>query len=246
MRLRRTRDLKNYVIAAVNADIGKLDGFYFDDRWTIRYIVVKTRPVLSARMVLISTVALRKPAWRPLRLRVRLTWEQVEKSPRVNLNRPVLRRHEIEHHNYYGWPYYWSKPGPRPHQMKTRSPLGAGSRRLSPNQSCLHGTHELIGCQLVAVGGPVGHVQDILFDDRSWEIRYLVIGTGSWLTGKKILLRPLGGERINWQTRKVYVAMTKKTVRGSPRWDPSRPVNRKYELYLHHYYGWAPYWTHEK
>jgi hypothetical protein len=252
MRLRRTRDLKDYTIAAVDADIGKMDGFCFDDSWTIRYIVVKTRSILSARKVLISPVALRKPAWRPLHLWVNLSWEQVENSPKVDLNHPVLRQHEIEHHDHYGWPYYWEPPESQPRRTgpKARSNALRARRqekqKPSPEESRLRGTGDLIGCHIMATDGPIGHVEDCLFDDQSWEIRYVIVDTRDWWAGKKILLRPQWIKRIYWKSRKIYVAMARETIRGSPEWDPSRPVNRKYELHLHKYYGRAPYWTQEK
>ncbi|HEX4022301.1 MAG TPA: PRC-barrel domain-containing protein [Acidobacteriaceae bacterium] len=55
MRLRRTKDLHQCTIAALDTDIGTVDDFYFDDRqWTIRYMVVGTGIILSGRKVLIS------------------------------------------------------------------------------------------------------------------------------------------------------------------------------------------------
>jgi PRC-barrel domain len=253
MHLRRTRDLSEYTIAAVDADIGKVDGFYFDDEtWTIRYIVVKTRSVLSARKVLISPVALRKPAWRPLHLWVKLTWKQVESSPSIDLNQPVLRQHEIEHHDHYGWPYYWEtvepKPprtGPKPRADAPRVEMQAKKKPFSRGPH-LRSTREVIGYHLVATDGPIGHVEDFLFDDQTWEIRYVIVDTKNWWAGKKILLRPSWVKRISWRNRKIYVVMARKTIRGSPEWDPSRPVSRKYELHLHRYYGSAPYWTREQ
>jgi hypothetical protein len=73
MNLRRTKDLSQYTIAAIDADIGNVHDFYFDDEhWTIRYIVVATGVILQGRKVLISPVALRYPAWTPLHLHVNL------------------------------------------------------------------------------------------------------------------------------------------------------------------------------
>lgn len=59
MRLRRTKDLWQYTIGAINTDIGRVHDLYFDDEtWTIRYIVVETGAFLPGRKVLISPAAL--------------------------------------------------------------------------------------------------------------------------------------------------------------------------------------------
>jgi hypothetical protein len=108
MRLRRTKDLRDFTIAATDADIGSIYDLLFDDEtWTIRYIVVETGAIFPGRKVLISPLALRKPALRDLHVWVNLTWKQVMDSPSVDLHKPVSRQHEIKYHDHYGWPYYW-------------------------------------------------------------------------------------------------------------------------------------------
>jgi hypothetical protein len=112
MSLRRTKDLNDFTIAATDADIGSAYDLYFDDEtWTIRYIVVETGAILSGHKVLISPLALRLPALRALHIWVNLTWKQVNASPSFDLHKPVSRQHEINYHDYYGWPYYWEGDG---------------------------------------------------------------------------------------------------------------------------------------
>ncbi len=54
----------------------------------------------------------------------------------------------------------------------------------------LHITSALKGCRLELTDGSLGKVDDFLFDDRTWKIRWLVVDTGSWLSGHKVLLHP--------------------------------------------------------
>ena len=49
---------------------------------------------------------------------------------------------------------------------------------------------DLRGFGLDATDGAIGSVDDILFDDQSWTARWLVIDTGTWLSGRKVLLPP--------------------------------------------------------
>ena len=40
-----------------------------------------------------------------------------------------------------------------------------------------------------ATDGMIGHAMDFLFDDGKWVIRYLVVNTGTWLSGRGVLSR---------------------------------------------------------
>ncbi len=44
------------------------------------------------------------------------------------------------------------------------------------------------GYAIAASDGHLGTVSDFLFDDVSWLIRWLVVDTGNWLSGRKVLL----------------------------------------------------------
>jgi uncharacterized protein YrrD len=250
MRLRRIGDLWEFTIAAVNSDIGKVHDFYFDDQtWTIRYIVVDTGTILSGRKVLISPTALRERAWSPLHLRVDLTWQQVEGSPGVDLHEPISRRHEIEHHDHYGWPYYWEGEGiwgPASHPAALAKSRRAKSRSRTEKPSAdahLRSTREVAGYHVSALDGEIGHVEDFLFDDKTWEIRYAIIDTKNWWPGKRVLISPHWMKQVSWQDRLIHVNLSRDRIRRSPEWDPHQTVSRKYELQLHKHYDFPPYWT---
>ena len=46
------------------------------------------------------------------------------------------------------------------------------------------------GYAIAASDGRIGTVSDFLFDDDSWLVRWLVVDTGNWLSGRKVLLPP--------------------------------------------------------
>ena len=252
MRLRRTKDLDGYTIGAIDTDIGSVCDFYFDDRqWTIRYIVVSTGIIFSGRKVLISPLALLHPAWSPLHLYVNLTREQVQNSPSIDLHRPVSRQHEAEHHRHFGWPYYWEGTGvwgswPTPQALRDAPKMGSktATKERSPDPH-LRSTHEVSGYHMKARDGEIGHLEDFLFDDETWEIRYLVVDTKNWWPGKKVLLRPQWIKSVHWAKREIHARVTRQTIQSSPEWNPDSPVSREYELRLHQHYGYTPYWTTE-
>ena len=47
------------------------------------------------------------------------------------------------------------------------------------------------GYAIEASDGDIGTVSDFLFDDVSWQVRWLVVDTGNWLSGRKVLLPPV-------------------------------------------------------
>ena len=48
----------------------------------------------------------------------------------------------------------------------------------------------VIGKTIDAVDGEIGSVDDLYFDDQTWSVRYLIVDTGKWLSGRKVLVAP--------------------------------------------------------
>lgn len=253
MDLRRTKDLRQYTIAALDTDIGRVYDFYFDDgQWTIRYIVVASGDILPGRKVLISPLALSHPVWSPLHIHVNLTSDQVAHGPSVDLHKPISRQLETEHHEYYGLPCYWEGAGvwgpcPSPRAL-SETPRTASKANNTPSSDDAHlrSVREVTGYHIKAVDGEIGHLEDFLLDDETWQIRYGIVDTKNFWPGKKVLLRPQWIERVSWAEREIYTKMSGDSIRRSPEWDPSKPVSRDYELRLHEHYGHEPYWTTER
>jgi hypothetical protein len=89
----------------------------------------------------------------------------------------------------------------------------------------------------------IGHVEDFIVDDETWEVRYLVIDTSNWWFGKKVLVAPQWASRISWEKKVVYVEMSRDSIKNSPAYDPSLVINREYETLLYAYFGRVVYWS---
>lgn len=100
----------------------------------------------------------------------------------------------------------------------------------------------LKGYAIEASDGKIGSVGDFLFHDEKWQVRWLVVDTGTWLSERKVLLQPSAIVRANYEERKLKVALTKAQVEGSPDIAEHRPVSRQMERELYNYYGWDPLW----
>ena len=106
----------------------------------------------------------------------------------------------------------------------------------------LRSIKNLSGVAIRARDGEIGKVHSFFFEDDNWTIRYLVVDTGKWLPGRKVLIAPTALGRPDWQDRVFPVNLTKDQVRNSPDVDTDRPVSRQREAELRKYYDWAPYW----
>ena len=98
------------------------------------------------------------------------------------------------------------------------------------------------GYSIAARDGRLGAVSDFLFEDDTWQVRWLVVDTGKWLSGRKVLLPPSILGRIDPDEREFSVKVTMQQVRDSPDIDSDRPVSRQMETNIYDYYGWSPYW----
>ncbi len=100
----------------------------------------------------------------------------------------------------------------------------------------------LKGFRIAATDGDVGTISDVLFDDKSWMIRWIEIDTGTWLSGRKVLLPPtvLGHPDLDQQS--YPVRLTRAEVEASPETSTHKPVSRQFEMAVYDYYGWSPYW----
>jgi hypothetical protein len=97
---------------------------------------------------------------------------------------------------------------------------------------------DLRGYSLRASDGVIGRVEDFYFDDEDWGIRYLVVNTGSWLSGRKVLISPIAVGHAGWMAKRLPVALTRAQVEGSPDIDTRKPVSRQHEAEYFKYYGY--------
>ncbi len=103
-------------------------------------------------------------------------------------------------------------------------------------------TTTLEGYKLESRDGEIGEVEEFYFDDKHWTIRYLVAATGTWLTGRQVLLSPYALGEVDHEHRHVTVDLTKKQIEDSPPLSSDKPVSRQFEESYYGYYGMPTYW----
>jgi uncharacterized protein YrrD len=101
---------------------------------------------------------------------------------------------------------------------------------------------DLRGLTIRATDDEIGKVDQFLFDDASWTIRYMVVNTGGWLLKELVLISPRSIETVAWEEGRVDVSLTRQQVEGAPDISTNQPVSRQMEEQLASHYNYQPYW----
>jgi hypothetical protein len=93
---------------------------------------------------------------------------------------------------------------------------------------------DLTDYTIAAEDGDIGRV-----DSASYEVgsAYLVVDTGPWIFGRKVMLPAGVVERIDTEERKVYVDRTKEQIKDAPDYDEMLRNNPEYRETLGGYYS---------
>tara|TARA_R110002096_G_scaffold433887_3_gene653816 strand:- start:20295 stop:21092 length:798 start_codon:yes stop_codon:yes gene_type:complete len=107
----------------------------------------------------------------------------------------------------------------------------------------LQSSKDLITYKAKASNGEiVGRVRDLLFDDASWTVRYLVVDTGSWLVGRKTLVAISQCWEPDTESKSLQVNLSKEQIENGPSLDEHAPVSRQFEIEFARHFQLVPYW----
>ncbi|MBA3611857.1 MAG: PRC-barrel domain-containing protein [Nitrospirales bacterium] len=248
--LKTLMEMRGYQLRAIDKDLGSVDDFYFDDRlWRIRYLVADTGNWLPGRNVLIGQEALERSEWEDKVFPVTLTSAEINDSPGIETDLPFSLQKEKELRQFFKWREYWDddvfiQPAgftpmgvPGGEAMEQSLKQGMNSPGKLDGNPHLRSANEVQGYYIGAQDGEIGHVDDFIVEDTSWDIRYLVVDTQNWLPGKKVLISRKWVSAIDWNKQTVQVNMNRDMIEQSPEYDPNKPINREYEVRMYDFYG---------
>lgn len=114
------------------------------------------------------------------------------------------------------------------------------NRQLSEKRLRLSSTHEFFQLAVCAEGIQVGHLKDLLFEQESWSIQYLIIELSNPFR-KLILISPTWIEWIDRTQNLLHLGLKYRHVMQSPEYQPNAPLTELYEERLYDYYGLEKY-----
>ena len=91
---------------------------------------------------------------------------------------------------------------------------------------------DLTGFAVEAADGAIGKV-----DEATHETGSIVVDTGPWILGKRVLLPAGTIERVDFEEKKIFVDRTKEEIKNAPEYDPSGYAEQEYRARLGDYYS---------
>ncbi len=95
------------------------------------------------------------------------------------------------------------------------------------------GDVDLTGFKVEASDGSIGKVHEATYEVGS---SYLIVDTGPWIFGKKVMLPAGVVQRVDPETETVFVNRTKDEIKNAPEFDDST-ADAEYRNRLGEYYG---------
>lgn len=93
----------------------------------------------------------------------------------------------------------------------------------------LRTSSELLRYDVEATDGMIGHVEDLLFDDQSWKVRWIVVDSGSLLEQHQAVIEPATVSRLKFPEETIALTLSKCEVEAAPGLEEVPPVSKQHE-----------------
>ncbi len=93
---------------------------------------------------------------------------------------------------------------------------------------------DLTGFSVEATDGGIGKIDEATYETAR---SYIVVDTGPWIFGKKVVLPAGVIDRVDLDAETVYVNRSKDEIKNAPEFDESRYHDDAYRAELGGYYG---------
>jgi hypothetical protein len=97
---------------------------------------------------------------------------------------------------------------------------------------------DIIGFDVQATDGKIGSVDEATYEASQ---SYIVVDTGPWIFGKKVMLPASVVTQIDPAERKIFVSRTKNEIKNAPEFDEAAFEQPDYRDRLGDYYNRFPY-----
>jgi uncharacterized protein YrrD len=223
-------DLRHYAVRAADERKGHVDDLYFDDQsWAIRYLVVHTGFLFSARQSLIRADLLSAPEVDKREFPVSVKAEDIENAPPPESHEPVSARRDRRFAMDLAlWPPFligFDEARYTPlvaetqimHHLRDADPTEDADQNRSGTSADPHlrSMYEVSGYRVVARDEEFGSVVDFLIDPESWQLRYVVVDTGAWLPGKRVVITTGHVSGIDAEAGSIHVDIDKADVESA-------------------------------
>lgn len=226
-------DLLRFAIRTEDGRKGHVEDIYFDDdSWSIRYLVAHTGFLFTARQVLIGADLIEAPDMAAVEWPVAMRSAEIEEAAPPEQDAPVSRQQARDKEKIldaFLWPTFLVGPhntGYTP--LSAEEQVKLSRQEVEPESAMekysrgreddphLRSMDEIRRYSVETGGEKVGSVSDFLVDPEQWKLRYLVIDTGKWLSGRHVVLTIDHVSSIEVEERAVHVDVDSATIEAAP------------------------------
>src|SRR5678816_2965697 len=75
----------------------------------------------------------------------------------------------------------------------------------------LHLAQKVAGAAVRGTDGDIGTLEDFYFEEDRWTVRYLLVDTGKWFSGKRVLISPMS-VGAGWGRSGLQLSLTRDQV----------------------------------
>jgi hypothetical protein len=102
---------------------------------------------------------------------------------------------------------------------------------------------ELRRCEVMGRDGqPLGPLSDLMFDERTWQVRYLTVDARAWLT-RRVPLHPLAVRSCDPARRRITLDLTRSQIERAPAVNADKPISRPQAERYYRHFAWPAYWA---
>ncbi len=231
--MKTLRRLEGFRVLGESETLGRVTDAYFDDHvWAVRDLVVAGSGRHS-RIGWLSPHSILRIDQRRRTIVTSVTPAQWLTTAPDEPDTTMPRATWSGLLKYYGFPYSW--------QGLDRDALPRVPAVPGPELH-LRSEREFRHYLVHALDGELGHVDDLLVDEHSWAVRYLVVDTRRWRPGGRVLVAPEWVIYVSWLEQNVHTSLEQKAVLTAPPYDRRRRIDRAYEARLRQHYGRPTSW----
>ncbi|WP_430809638.1 MULTISPECIES: PRC-barrel domain-containing protein [unclassified Carboxylicivirga] len=238
------KNLTNYNIRTKDGEKAEIVDLLFDEeQWRIRYVQVDLETLNKDKKVLIPRSIMVGVPRKEGTLQLDVEKALIANGPTLEQHAPVsLRFQEIINKNY-GVLNYWDEPFMATGHVGMASliptVLKAQNREIEEEEikTLLRSFNEVLGYQIRAKDGALGHVEDLIVREEDWQVAYAVVDTSNWLPWSKKVLIPLSYlQHVSYVDEELSINMDKDAIKHAPEYDPSALIDHSVEQRTHSFY----------
>jgi hypothetical protein len=104
----------------------------------------------------------------------------------------------------------------------------------------LQSTGIVTGYSIEATDGAIGYVEDFLYDERNWALRFVAVDARSWFPGRHLLVAVEWVDHASWNECKFRLKLRKEEIREAPEWYPELALAPQDENSIYRYGAQSP------